>query len=242
MQTRIFSVLLCCIISIFSCAISTDSNDVIESEHFEYILYDDLNFTDITEISNALENNYARIVGDLQIQKMPQITIKIWADYQNFLTAMETDIGVKYNGATGYIFGMAEFRLFYTARASLDAVHEFAHLVSMQVNSTISNNPRWLWEAVALYESNDFIDPKTLPYMVSGNYPTLSELNNDYNSRNNYIYSVGYLLIEYIINTWGMDSVIALIMNNGNISNALGVTTQEFESGWHEFVEEHYLQ
>ena len=123
----------------------------------------------------------------------------------------------------------------------MTAVHEFAHLVTMQVNSTISNNPRWLWEAVALYENNEFVDPKLLSYMVSGNYPTLAELNTDYNVSNHSIYDVGYVLLEYVVLTWGMNTVIELIKNNGNLSNSLGMTTQEFESGWYQFVEEKYL-
>ena len=111
----------------------------------------------------------------------------------------------------------------------------------MQVNSTISNNPRWLWEAVALYESNDFVNPNTLSYMVSGDYPTLDELNTDYNSSNHSIYQVGYVLLEYIVVTWGMDTVKDLIQNNGDLTDSLGLTTREFESGWYQFVEEKYL-
>jgi len=236
-------IFLFCLLSFSSflgCSRSTDSEDVLENDRFDFVLYDGLDHEQISDIDEALIDNYDRIIDDLRVQDMPKITIKMWSDYQNFLKAMEEDIGVRYNGATGYIFGMTEFRLYFTSRASLDAVHEFAHIVSMQINSTIPNNPRWLWEAVALYESNDFTDPKTLPYMVSGNYPTLAELNTDYNDSNHNIYSVGYIIQEYIINTWGMDTVIALIKNNGNISS-LGITTQEFEAGWYAYVEEKYL-
>ena len=35
------------------------------------------------------------------------------------------------------------------------AVHEFAHGVSLHVNPRFGNNPRWLWEAVAIYEQAD---------------------------------------------------------------------------------------
>jgi hypothetical protein len=111
----------------------------------------------------------------------------------------------------------------------------------MQVNSSIPNNPRWLWEAVAVYENNEFVDPRTLSYMVSGNYPTLEELNSDYNSGNHYIYSVGYILLEYINETWGMDKVIELIQTNGNIPLTLGIAVEGFESGWYLFIEEKYL-
>ena len=94
---------------------------------------------------------------------------------------------------------------------------------------------------MALYESNDFINPGTLPYMVSGDYPTLSELNTDYNSSNHQIYSVGYVLLEYIIQNWGMDEVIDLIKTNGNLQSVLGVSVSEFEYGWYRFIEEKYL-
>ena len=77
--------------------------------------------------------------------------------------------------------------------------------------------------------------------MVSGNYPTLEVLNTDYNSGNRSIYSVGYILLEYIIETWGMDQVINLIQTNGNIPLSLGITAEEFESGWYQFIETKYL-
>jgi hypothetical protein len=172
---------------------------------------------------------------------MPKVTVKIWSDYDNFLQAMEDDIGTRYVGATGYIYSNSEFRIFYNQEVAMTAVHEFAHIVSMQINSSIVNNPRWLWEAVALYENNEFVNPGTLSYMVNGNYPTLEELNTDYNSGNQIIYSVGFILLEYIVYTWGMDDVIGLIQNNGNINGRLGITVQEFEMGWYEFVEQKYL-
>jgi hypothetical protein len=204
-------------------------------------LYDELTASSIVEISEELEINYTRILADLQIQSMPEITVKIWSDYNNFLATMENDIGVRYTGATGYIYGMTEIRIIYNNQAPSVAVHEFAHLVTMQINSSIPNNPRWLWEAVALYENNEFVNPNTLPYMVSGHYPTLNELNTDYNSSNHYIYSVGYVLLEYIVQNWGMNGVISLVQNNGNVIKVLGITTQEFESGWYEFLENKYL-
>lgn len=240
MKYKIFAILLFPAIFL-SCSRSIDPEYDLNKDHFEFILYDGLTTSQIININNALENNYSRICNDLQVAEMLKVTVKIWSDYNNFLEAMENDIGIRYVGATGYIFGMYEFRIFYNAQSAVAAVHEFAHLVSMQINSSIPNNPRWLWEAVALYENNEFVNPKTLPYMVSGEYPTLDELNTDYNSSNHNIYSVGYILLEYIVQTWGLDYVIGLIQNNGNIVNLLGITVQEFESGWYEFVENKYL-
>ena len=241
MKYKFFPILLFFLIIYISCSNSTDLDNDLEEDHFDFILYDGLSKSNIKEISKELEDNYKRILKDLQVQRMPKVIVKIWADYNNFLEAMENDIGIRYEGATGYVFGMTELRIYHTPQSAIAAVHEFAHLVSMQVNSRITNNPRWLWEAVALYENREFVNPKTLPYMVSGNYPTLNDLNRDYNVSNHYIYSVGYLLLEYIIETWGMDVVISLIKNNDNISNLLGITIQEFELGWYQFVENKYL-
>jgi len=242
MRSNYLLIIVFIFLVVSSCRTNKDPAGSLNEEHFEFVLYGRLSSSTISDISQELEDNYQRILDDLQVSDMPAVTIKIWAEYNEFLDAMENDIGTRYTGATGYIFGMAELRIYHTGQDPLTALHEFGHLVSMQVNSSIPNNPRWLWEAVALYETNDFTDPKTLPYMVSGNYPSLSELNTDYNSSNHQIYSVGYVLLEYMIETWGMDSVIRLIETNGNIYTVLGITVQAFESGWHQFVEERYLK
>lgn len=224
-----------------SCSESTEPEHDLNNNRFDFILYDGLTASHIINVNDALQTNYDRITNDLKVTNMPKVTIKIWSDYENFMRVMEDDIGIRYVGATGYIYSMSEFRIFYNGQVAVAAVHEFAHLVSMQVNSSIANNPRWLWEAVALYENNEFVNPRTLSYMVNGNYPTLEELNTDYNSSNHYIYNVGYILLEYAVHTWGMDTVIGLIHNNGNITSLLGITVQEFEAGWYEYVEQKYL-
>jgi len=43
----------------------------------------------------------------------------------------------------------------------VNVVHGFCHAVSLYVSPTFGNNPRWLWEAVALYENAEFVDPRT---------------------------------------------------------------------------------
>ncbi len=112
------------ILSIFtfflSCSKNTSPVEPINQEHFEFILYDGLNTSNILQISTALEDNYQRIVNDLQVTKMPIITVKIWADYNHFLDDMENDIGIRYTGATGYIFSPTELRIFYNSQVSTE--------------------------------------------------------------------------------------------------------------------------
>ena len=87
---------------------------------------------------------------------------------------------MRFPGSRGYVTGDNELRLLYHRRLSAqkEAVHEFAHVVSMYVNSTIPNNPRWLWEAVALYENQGTIN-NPIFHLVDSNYANLSTTTTD---------------------------------------------------------------
>jgi hypothetical protein len=193
-------------------------------------------------ILKKLEDNYARVLGDLNLTSINKVTVKIWNDETHFLDNMQSALGVKYPGATGYVFGVTEVRILYRGNAAQNVLHEFCHIASLAVNSKIGNNPRWLWEAVAIYESGELRDPKTISYLLDGNFPTIAEMNSDYNAGNYKIYEVGYLLSEYIISSSGKDAFVNLIRSNGNIALTLGVTTQQFEDGWKQFVQNKYLK
>ena len=152
--------------------------------------------------------------------------------------------GSVYRGAGGYVrdahaISLLAVRNATSAHLARVAVHEFAHIVSMAVNLSIPNNPRWLWETVAAYETHEFVDPATLDYMRAGRYPTLADLNADWNV-NHQVYEVGAVLGEYIVHEWGMDGVIRLIQRNGNVPGSLGISVPEFEAGWRAYLHEKY--
>jgi len=113
-------------------------------------------------------------------------------------------------------------------------VHEFAHCVSLEVNDSFGNNPRWLWESVAVYESNQFRDPRTLSYMTSLTPPTFASLNSFDNTR---VYEVGYTIGEFIVAQWGRPLLRSLIASNGDITGALGISPAQFERDWFNFRE-----
>jgi hypothetical protein len=105
----------------------------------------------------------------------------------------------------------------------------------------IANNPRWLWEAVAIYESGyPRFDPSKISYMKGGDYSSLTELNEDFN-KGREIYQVGHALIEYIVRKWGSVSVVELIKTNGSIEFVLKISPEECEKGWYQYVEQTYL-
>ncbi len=218
-----------------------DQTTINSSSHFSFVLYDGLT-NEITKlIVQKLEENYSRILNDLKIEKMDPVKIQIWNNETEFQNVIKRDLGTNFWGATGYVYGRSDVRILNRGNAAQIALHEFCHTVSIYLNSSIGNNPRWLWEATAIYESGEFVNPKTLEYITAGNFPTINELNTDYNSGNQKIYSVGYVLAEYIIQTWGKDKFVDLIRTNGNIQSSIGITVQSFETGWKDFVTKKYL-
>ncbi len=221
--------------------VSSNNELPVQSEHFTFVLYDGLSNSTAVSVLSKLNDNYSRVLGDLSVPSIPRTTIEIWNDETHFQNDMKRDIGTNYWGATGYIYNTTSLRILNRGNPPQTALHEFVHIVSLHVDGQIANNPRWLWEAIAIYEAGEFMNPRNISYLVAGSFPTLSELNTEYNQGNQKIYAVGYLLAEYIVETWGRESVVQMIKSHANLAAVLNVTTGQFEAGWKEFVVRKYL-
>jgi hypothetical protein len=250
-----FILIVAGMILILACCSSPEKPQQSDSEHpasmlgltlitsttnFAYY-FDGTDISQIQAVIDALESNYGRIVSDLEPAYMPIVRAMIWSNEDEFNRIRRAHLGHSYEGVRGYVTGPAELRILLTSGAPSTAVHEFAHNVSLSLNRNIGNNPRWLWETVAQYESQDFIHPSTLHYMVSGDYPTLEELNTSFDQGRNKVYEVGYILGEYIVETWGIKALRDLILQFGDISAVLGISASEFEPGWYIWVRARYF-
>src|SRR5258706_6306126 len=134
------------------------------------------------------------------------------------------------------------------------AVHEFAHTVTLKLlidyeaqpldskafDKKFATFPTWLWEAISVYEAEQLIDPKALPFLNNGSYPSLSELND--RSKGGKIYKVGYSVIEYILYEYGRDKLIELVKNYGSVQKVFAITDEQFCKDWYEFVKRKYLK
>ena len=210
---------------------------------FNYVLHDTLAQADVAHLSRALEDNYDRVKEALGVPLLPVITVQIWSDEEHYQQAMEQTLGMRFPGSRGYVTGDRELRLLYHRRLSAqkEAVHEFAHVVSLNLNPEFGNNPRWLWESIAMYAAEEFRNPSDITYLREGDFPSLPELNEDFNSGRN-IYDVGYTLVAYIVDAWDHESLLALVKANGDLSSTLGIDEASFMAGWEDFVRQKYLQ
>lgn len=222
-----------------SCTSLGKTNRVHDTKHFKiyYTVLDDAN---IKEIADSLENCYPKITSHLQSGDLPIVNVHF---YQNIteLTKVFPDFPV---WAVGQAISVSEIHMISPNDPKQDyqqmirnTKHEFAHCVSMKINSTINNNPRWLWESVALYEANLPWDPHMLPYLVSQKPPSLKELNEFSNPK---IYEVGYFIAQFIAETHGSTAMKSLIQNNGNIQDTFKIDDEEFTKQWFAFVKKKY--
>ena len=213
------------------------------SAHFVFS-YTPLDAANIVSTANAVEGEYARIIQDLGSDALPPINVRFYTDPQEMVRAV-APIGPVPSWASGLATTQSQIHLMspnhpsyapYTRMVS-NLVHEFAHCVSIHINPRFSNNPRWFWESVAIYESGQFVDPRTLSYMLAGTPPSFSTLNS---LDNTLVYDVGYTIAEFIVARAGKDALDRLVVNNGDVDAALGMSQTSFERAWFEFVRSRY--
>jgi hypothetical protein len=224
----------------------------IKTKHFTFLFSSNIDTATIIELANALETNYARIGNDLKTKPSDNIETNIYAQRWRYIKATGN------LNASGNIEGISKLHFVKQAWGESDskkvAVHEFAHTATLKllldneaqpINSKnfdkkFSTFPTWLWEAISVYEAQQFVEPKTLPYLNSGQYPGIFELNNRF--KGGKIYSCGYTIIEYILSKYGQGNFINLIKNYGDLKSTFNVTDDQFCKEWYDFVKEKYLK
>jgi hypothetical protein len=213
------------------------------SEHFTfyYTSYDSLY---MHEIADTLENNYNRILGNLLTDSVAKTMVHFYRTHEDLANAVRHSVPNLPVWAIGLATAKDTIHMIAPKHPEqtyefmlIVLIHEFTHCVTLNIKPNFGNNPRWLWESVAIYEAGQFVHPNQLPYMVNHTPPTLSQLNNFSNTQ---IYEVGFLLAEYIVLNWSRQHMKDLILSNGNLHQALGVTTSVFQTNWFEFVKNRY--
>jgi hypothetical protein len=193
----------------------------------------------LRSIATALEDTYARVVGELETGDVGSLAVEVWQDEASFYAAMERYFGRRYP-ATGYVTGPATLRVLMVPRVERIATHELCHALSLRVNPTLGNNPRWLWESVALFENGERVDPRTIPYMAEGRFPTLFQLDAD-PGVSRQVYEVGYLIGEFVVARSGRAGLLGLIRSSGDVRTLGFATPRAFEEAWAAFVRARYF-
>ena len=190
----------------------------------------------MVSVKNVLNTHTSQVLEKYKIDNMPPVTVKVWQNREDFEAAYGED--AKY--VQGYVVHDSWEVRFFNGLPGLGfgVLHEYTHLVTLALNPTFNNDPRWLWEATAIYESKRPPVPEIsdLKCITHNSVPTLSSLNeHPFN-----IYKVGFFLVEFIETTWGRDTLLALVKFNGDTQEALGISENDFEQRWLEFLRKNY--
>ncbi len=192
------------------------------------------------KMKDQLELHYDRIVADFKAEDMPLVTLRVYPDLQTYHSAVHNPFAPEWQ--KGQAWGKEEIRMTLEDADSIaingGALHEFIHCIHMHV-APQKISPKWFWEGLAMYKGCcKFFEPKQLPYLKKGNFPTLKQISNDRTYQKNY--ELGYFLIEFIDRNWGWEKVLLMMQHSGDVE-VLSITTKEFETGFYKYLQLHYL-
>nr|WP_299385313.1 hypothetical protein [Allomuricauda sp.] len=231
-------------------AIIPENKKEFKTTHFNFSYSSSIDSTSMVGLSKVLEGSYLRVGNNLNTTPAELIEVNIYAQRWRYVQA------TGHWGASGSIEGIEKLHFMENAwletEVSKIAVHEFVHTVVLKLlidrepkpldakrfDEKFLTFPVWLWEGLSVYEAGQFYDPNTLAYFDNGSYPQISELNN--RSAGQKIYTCGYTVIEYILETYGRDKLIELIASYGDLNKVLNLTEEQFSSNWHSFIKDRY--
>ena len=206
--------------------------------------YTPIDAATVAQTAARVEAERARILQDLGVPSMSRVTVTLYPDQASLRAGVAPIVGTIPSFATGLVTGPYDVHIVSPSAqpgsydvSVVNIVHEFAHGVTLVANPSFANNPRWLWEAVALYEAGQVVDPRGLAYMTSLQPPALAEMNSFSDLR---IYDVGALIGAFIVDTWGREALPRLVGTNGNVAAVLGVDEATFVSRWMAYTRSRY--
>ena len=218
-----------------------------ETPHFR-IESSPLDTAQIPALGEYLERTYESLLQDFKIEGLPRTTIRIYPDYNTYHNAVLTPNAPKWQ--RGRAWDRDEIRMLSPITAEAETgeevvinevvLHEFVHCLHLNLVKEGIRVPGWLWEGIALYKGccQWVSNPNDLPYIKKGKRPTLKQIEKDktYELK----YDLGYFIIAYIDQQYGWEKVLQLIDNNGQIEEALAISTRAFEKAFYEYLEANY--
>ncbi len=196
------------------------------TDHFSFY-YSHVDSGEINALADKLESDYLKIVSDFKIENLPTTVVRIYPDLQSFHKGINFPNAP--NNLLATAFGKDDFRMASPKSVGADSsflykgmAHEFTHCVHLNIDYS-PNNPRWLWEGVAMYEANWFLDPKEISAIRHKKFPHLASLDNGME------YTLGFVIIEAINDIWGFETIIKLIKKKGDSFAVLQIREKEFE-------------
>lgn len=245
------AVRLCLLAAVISPLVLRSSTDAPAASRFVLNKTGDVSDEQGKKVLDALEKSRDRISNDLKTVPAQPYNVNLYSSRWAYSWTSGNW------GPTGSVEGPDKLHLLmvpaYGFNVEIIAVHEFTHSMTLKLlldheskpvdteafDEKFKRFPVWLWESIAAYEAQHLTAPKKLPFISKTEYPSLDELSN--RKQGGKVYKIGYTLIEYIIQDYGQDGLIKLILAYGDLSS-LKTDPDELAKKWHAFVMAKYLE
>lgn len=251
--------IICCVclvlavVALISCSAPKIEWTLIdESDHFKFFAAKGSEDS-APLLEKELEANYDRITTDLQVDATEKFLVYIFSDIDTFHQASgqrgasATHVGTTQGIDTWIVSPLNPGGTLDTQEVLTAGVHEFTHALVHYVNGSMEENnyeiPIWLNEGLAGYEARQMIPDwrARMTQLVSQNkIPSIATdlVPDKWEQVKGFPYSI--TLVEYMIEEFGFDKIIAIIKTPSEAESILGVTTSELDSGWREYLRETY--
>jgi hypothetical protein len=219
------------------------------SQHFEfYSVHRDHDVLD--SIALVLEENYARIVADVQVGFKEKIRAFIYPDLKSFHAA------ISFPEAPDWLIGAAginEMRMVsplnpgpaHTRVSLMQAiVHELVHtaLLNLRGGQGLATLPKWLNEGYAYYEARQLTSEmrkavkSRLPNQTLPSWSTMDSVGIvQFGSMGGYQLST--TIIEFLVNSYGVGKLQRLLRAPEDLERLYGTTRANLEKQWVIYLE-----
>jgi len=214
-----------------------------ETEHFLFAGHND--FDHIRYLGVELEKYYSKISSDLNIKLDKKQLIYLYSTQKAFYSALGYEEGPIWLTAGWFweIVHLAPKECYSGPHPEAPALHVFTQLIVHYINPRA---PFWLIQGVSVYESGWLTFDK-IKQVVCNRKNDLDAYSifriplDDDLFKINDGYELTYTFIEYIVITYGKETLIDYIKSPDLIRSIFSCTEEEFWSNWVKFVISRYM-
>ncbi len=208
----------------------------------------------ISLLEDALEKNYDRITQDLQVTPAEKFSVYVFKDIDTFHKAdgrpdaSPASVGTVHGVDIWLVSPLNPGDALNTEEALTAGVHEFTHALVNYINGSLDQNnyqiPIWLNEGLAGYEAGQMTPDwraRIAQRVADGAIPSISNdlVPDRFEEAKGLPFSI--TLVEYIIQEYGIEKVIAMIKAPTEVESILGITISELDAAWQQYLQQEYL-
>jgi RNA polymerase sigma-70 factor (ECF subfamily) len=222
-----------------------------ESAEFVYY-YEPQDQSNMEKIARVLDQNHTRITQALGWNPPTKTTVVVYANQKEFQRAARgrvvdlVDVGwfIGDNRSNAVLITTpAAANRFNDANSIIQAAaHEYVHIIEDNINKDL---PLYWHEGIAMYLAGQKQNRK-----ITTAVSALPNANALLNTRTNMLtslefgnsggYQLSYLLVEYVVQEFGIESLAAIVRNPSHPEQVFGKDYQTLYAGWLAHIDRNY--